>query len=105
MPFAPFELLAPVKADLRGLGSGLVALTIHTPGRRLRLPALPSPLALAQRLHQLGPYPLLAPALEIGIDGIPLAELPRYHAPLTAGLEQIQDPIEHRPQLARRTPW
>lgn len=36
-----------------------------------------------------------SPSLEIGIDGIPLAELPRHHPPLTARLEQIPDPLEH----------
>src|SRR5262249_11458310 len=104
MAFAAFDLFAPIKADLRSLGGRLDALTVHTARRRLRLPPLAATLALPQSVHQLGPHSGLSPRLEIRIDRIPLAELPRQHAPLTARLEQIPDPIEHLAQVARRAP-
>src|SRR5262249_52091421 len=104
MALAPFALLASIKTDFRGLGGRREALTLHTAGRGLGLPPLAAALALAQGFHQLGPHPDLAPGLEVGINGIPLAKLPRHHPPLTARLEQIEDPIEHLAQVTRRTP-
>ena len=99
----PLCLRAAIKAHFPGAGGGLDALTIDTPRGRLPVPALATALKLAQRLHELGPHARLPPPLAIPIDGRPLANLPRQPPPLTAGREQIPNPIKPLASVVRRT--
>jgi hypothetical protein len=52
LPFAPFPRLASGKAYLHGLGGGLNALTLDTPGGGCRLPSLAPARYSGSRLNE-----------------------------------------------------
>src|SRR5687767_14277619 len=103
MTLATFDFLVAVKADILMLGRHLDRLTIGTTCRGIVFVPLTTALPGAKRVHEVGPHALLAPATKIPVDGHALAEVMRHHAPLTAGLIDIENAIENPPEVERWT--
>src|SRR5262249_50624103 len=95
----PVDLLVAAEPHGSPWGGGLDALALDPAGRGLGLPPLPPALPLAQLLQQVGPQACPPPRAEVPIDRIPVAKIYRQHAPLAATLRDVENAIEHAPQL------
>jgi hypothetical protein len=102
MPLAPVDLFSRIVSLFLALGCRLDTLTIYAAGRRMGVAALAAALLLCQRLHQLLPDPRATPGVEVAIHRFLVTKTEWQHRPLTAGLGQIEDAIDH---AASRTGW
>jgi hypothetical protein len=94
-------VVAPLAADLGRLD----ALAVDDRGARLRIPAGPPPHGLAQRRVDPLPSAVEGPDVEVIADAVVIGEVLRQQPPLAAGPRQVQDGVDHLPQvqLARAT--
>jgi hypothetical protein len=97
---APGDFLVAVTANCRALCGSLDALALGTARRRFGTPlALPFP--ATERVHALGPDAVSTPAAEVPIDRLPLANVRRQYAPLTARRVDRENAIDHASERHR----
>src|SRR5215211_484014 len=103
MSLAPRDLFVAVKADVLALGRRLDALRVNAAsggfGLSSQVPALP----LAKCLHHACPDAVSSPALEIAIDGAPVAKFLGHQTPLATRLVEVQDAVKHTSHVAWRS--
>ena len=94
MPLASIDLLARVVTPLvAGFGT-LYALAVDDSSAGLGLASLYQAKLLPQMSVYLLPQTVVLPQPEVMVDGAPGRKVLRQIAPLTAGLDDIEDPVE-----------
>src|SRR5215212_9759554 len=102
MSLAPLDLFVAVKADVLALGRRLDALRVNAASGGFGLSSEVPSLLLAKDFHHACPDAVSSPALEIAIDGAPVAKFLGHQAPLAARLVEIPDAVEHPSHIAGR---
>ena len=105
MPFAPFDFLMSIKADVLPLRRHLDTLAGGTAGRRFGQAALALPFPLAQGVHDAPPHPRLPPAAKIAIDCVGIADICGHHAPLAPDFVDVEIAIEDATEVYGLPPW
>src|SRR5215471_4806912 len=105
MPFASFDFLVPIKADVLPLCRRLDALTISTARGGFGPPALALAFPLAQRVHHASPDTRLSPASEVAIDRVRIPDIRREHAPLAPRFVDVENAVDDAAEVHRLPPW
>ena len=93
MALAAFNLFARVIAAFSGLIGRLDRLAVNNSCRRRDLPALASCATSLAGVVNEGPSPILAPAAEVAIHGLPRREVPGQKPPGATTAHDIEDRI------------
>src|SRR5438105_4566955 len=99
MALAPFDLFIAVKPHRCALGGGLDTLAIDHACGWLGEPPLTPALDLAQLCHHSLPHGGPTPAPEVPIHRLPMPEGFGQHTPLTPGLIDVYNAIDHAPPV------
>jgi len=108
-PFWSTTLCRLVPSFPRSVGFFPIFFPLHRSGDRLTVQNLPSPCDSLQIVifpqavnPHLAEHPLFSPVLEIAVSRRASVVLPRKHLPLTAGPQNVQNPIQNLSRLSRR---
>src|SRR5882762_9787668 len=95
----PFDLLGRIVTTRPTALGGLGRLTVDDPRRRARFPTRRFARLQQQLKIDLLKQAVISPVVEIPLHSCKRRKVLRQHPPLTAGPRDIQDRIEHGPQL------
>lgn len=98
VPLAPIDLLARVVAAHARHRGAFDALAVQAGPRRVLVPPALLPQPAAQRVVQPLPRPVPRPLVKVVIDGRPGRKLAGQLPPLAAGLQHVQNRVDHLPQ-------
>ncbi len=95
----PSIFFPPVVAALAARLGRLHRLAVDQPGGGLLRPPLPHALPPAQGVVQAHQRPVPGPLVEVVAHRVVVRELVRQEPPLAAGVQLVQHPVDHPPQV------
>ena len=94
MPFAPFDFLVPIKADILPLRRRLNTLAVGTARGRFGQATLALAFPLPQGVHHTSPDTRLPPAAKVAINRVRIANIRGEHAPLAPRFVDVENAVD-----------
>ena len=105
VPLAALDPLSGIVSDhFAGLCAGFHALAVDDRRSRALLTSFQFPGSAIERVVDVRPNPGGDPRPEVAVNGAPRREVPRQHPPLAPRLQQVEDSVDHPPQIGRSRP-
>lgn len=105
MTLAALDLLSGVETDrLAGVGAGLDALAVENGNRGAFFTAFQTTAAAVEGVMDARPGSIVAPRPKVAVNGAAGRKVTRQHPPPAAGLEKVEDRVDHPAQAGDARP-